>query len=147
MNPVLGLVQSLAIQQLQSQFFPIFQRSATEMALYGVAAIMILTGAGFLIASGYLWLETFQPDFTAAATTGLGLITCALFIGLGCALYHSYRRHRFQKRRKAFVNQIENTVRALELPEEWEQLIRDHPASSVLTSAVAGYVIGEKIIN
>lgn len=113
-------------------------RGPSPWAVLGWVAIGVLaaTGAGFLVAAGYLGLTTiWAPAWAAAAVGGVLLALCA--IGVAAERLYAARRRAAHRRQQAALAENAQEIAALVAAE-----VEKNPYEAVIMALIAGTVVG-----
>jgi hypothetical protein len=97
----------------------------------------------FLLAGGYLWLESLYGTQTALLIVGSAAASLSVISILIVWLVEREKRHRIAAYQSNVSKTIEEAIS--KVLSELEQPVRDYPKSAVSLAALAGYVASDKM--
>lgn len=119
-------------------------RSRTSMGLYLIASFMVCLGAGFLIYAGFQWASTQYTPEQAATLTGLSILFLAVCTALGAQIVIRKRRNKLEQIKHEVTDNLQELLSSLD--DDWGGVVSRNPKTSMLVAAVAGYVLGDRLL-
>ncbi|RWK12222.1 hypothetical protein [Mesorhizobium sp.] len=112
----MGTLASLISALASGEAMAVLRRARMTAILYGLAAILALSGIGFLIGAAYIWLAARYGPLATSLGFGLGFLVLAALIVLIDRLTTGMRARRRARRRKADMTALGVTAALALLP-------------------------------
>ncbi|MBZ9852083.1 phage holin family protein [Mesorhizobium sp. CA14] len=112
MGTLVSLVSALASGEAMAAL----QRARTTAILYGLAAVFVLCGVGFLIGAAYIWMAARYGPLATSLGFGIGFLVLAGLILVIYKLTTSMRSRRRARRRQADMTALGVTAALALLP-------------------------------
>lgn len=141
---LLSVLESSLLQKMIDSHVPLVGRSVIEKIALLLCGIMLVLGLGFMVFAFYLYVQTVQSPVMAAVLAGaFSLMIAAVIAGVQLSII--YLKIRKIKMIKAELLSVLR-VGGESVQKDVEGHIQDHPLSSVVLAALAGYMVGDRFI-
>jgi len=143
MKTILPIIQQLLIDQVLSNKAPV----SAGMKVTGIfTAICLFFFFAGLIALSYglfYYFKTLMPVFEAAFITGGGLLLLSLLTMLLLYGYRIHKRKKNECKRQETQKMMNIALEALR--DDLAETTRDHPETTLLVTALSGFVAGKAL--
>ena len=143
MIPVMKLAEQVLVDRIISNKCPITRKSKAHLGVLALSCFFFITGTGFMIYAGFIWLnKVFEPE-VAAAFTGLSLFALSIVFGAMVMALIRYKRVEAERSTKEAIHNLQGMLNAAN--DEFGEPIQENPKTALITATMLGLAIGNKI--
>ena len=146
MDILLKLAEFAFVQKIIGPYAPLNTLGKAKMFLALFIILFSLIGLTFTLVGYYFWLHTVVPQPEALMLFGATMIILTVLMICGLMYVQSVR----DKRKKEMFDKVkaEITEALLLIDQKFQEHnpVQEHPAASIITSAICGYAVGERAV-
>ena len=145
MDSILKLAEFYALQRVIGPYAPFNALGKVKIALALFIAVFSLIGLSFTLVGYYMWLHTVFAQPEALMIFGASLLVLTAIMIITLSLINSIKEKRKQEMHDKVKADITSFLYLVDEKLRENNPVKNHPTATVLTSALCGFVAGERV--
>ncbi|MAS87271.1 MAG: hypothetical protein CMH30_04755 [Micavibrio sp.] len=147
MGSILSVLEATILKELYGSALHTDNKMKASSWLKYTMIVLLILALAAMLAGTFLWLETLYSLPIALLLTSAVMLGLSAICGLIIAIIKLYKAYKYKRIKHEIANKMHD---ALDLVNDnldaLKQPIEEHPTTSVIAAAVAGYMAGEKLL-
>jgi hypothetical protein len=144
MPKLLAIAETLLLDRVLSQGWPVSNKSKAGFALILLSALLGAVATGLLIVALHAWLGTqFTPDLAALITAGVVFALSIIAALTAAGIMHKRTLH-MQSMKNDLKGNLQTILASFD--DELGDHVRENPAMALALATVAGFILADRVL-